>query len=117
MIVRSIGWKPLFFMLRMDAGNEFIGRIGLEPAPQRLPELIVQGGRFAKPAEYALTTRYDDFFHRRRIRSGTFRTRSDPTFASALYTGDLLRMIPGVRVSFREGGTTPWRTSVPAASK
>ena len=105
-IVRSIGWKPLFFMLRMDAGNEFIGRIGLEPAPQRLPELIVQGGRFAKPAEYALTTRYDDFFHRRRIRSGTFRTRSDPTFASALYTGDLLRMIPGVRVSFREGGTT-----------
>lgn len=104
-IVRSIGWKPLFFMLKMDEGNEFVGRIGLEPAPQRLPELAVEGGRFAKPAEYALTTRYDEFFWRRRVRSGTFRTRSDPTFATASHTGDLLRMIPGVRVSFGEAGT------------
>jgi hypothetical protein len=105
-IVRSIGWKPLFFFITMEAGNEFIGRIGLEPAPQRLPELTVQGGRFFKPPEYAFTTRYDDFFHRRRIRSGTFRTRNDPRFTYAINTGDLLQMIPGVRVSFGAGGTS-----------
>jgi hypothetical protein len=105
-IVRSIGWKPLFFMLRMEENDEFIGRIGLEPAPQRLPELTVEGGRFAKPAEYALTTRYDDFFRRRQVRPGIFRTRGDPSFANAISTGDLLKMIPGVRVSFGEGGTS-----------
>lgn len=105
-IVRSIGWKPLFFLLKMEPGVEFIGRIGLEPAPQRLPELITEGGRFAKPPEYALTHRYDDFFRRRRIRAGTFRIRGDPTFATASHTGDLLRMIPGVRVSFGADGTS-----------
>lgn len=105
-IVRSIGWKPIFFMLRIAGGEEFIVRIGLEPAPQRLPEIIVKGGRFAKPPEYALTHRYDDFFRRRVIRSGTFRMRTDPMFVRAISTGDLLQMIPGVRVSFGEGGTT-----------
>ncbi len=105
-IVRSIGWKPLFFILKMEEGYEFIGRISLEPAPQRLPELIVEGGRLAKPAEYALTTRYDDFFRRRRSRAGTFRTRNDPGFVYATHTGDLLRMIPGVRVSFGSEGTS-----------
>lgn len=104
-IVRSIGWKPIFFLLRMGENEERIGRIALQPAPQQLPDLVVEGGKFAKPPEYAFTHRYDDFFRRRRVRSGTFRMRSDPMFASALHTGDLLRAIPGVRVSFGPGGT------------
>ncbi|HEU5218125.1 MAG TPA: carboxypeptidase regulatory-like domain-containing protein [Gemmatimonadales bacterium] len=104
-IVRAIGWKSYLFLIRMEPGMEQIGRIGLEPAPQHLPDLEVTAGKYAKPAEYALTHRYDDFFHRRRVRSGIFRLRSDPAFTSAVYTGDLLRMIPGVRVSFGGGGT------------
>lgn len=104
-IVRSIGWKPLFFMLRMKENEEWIGRIGLEPAPQQLEELIVEGGKYAKPPEYALTRRYDGFFRRRAVRSGTFRMRSDPIFTSAFATADLLRGIPGVRVSHRLGGS------------
>jgi hypothetical protein len=104
-IVRSIGWKPLFFLIRMGENEERIGRIGLEPAPQQLPELIVEGGKFAKPPEYAFTRKYDGFFHRRLVRDGTFLTRADPTFANAIHTGDLLRGIPGVRVSFGAGGT------------
>ena len=104
-IVRSIGWKPLFLFLRMGENEERIARIGLEPAPQQLPELIVEGGKFAKPPEYAFTHRYDGFFHRRQVRAGSFLTRADPLFASAMYTGDLLRGIPGVRVSFGAGGT------------
>lgn len=105
-IVRSIGWKPLFFLIRIEDNQERVGRIGLAPAPQRLPDLVVQGGRFAKPPEYAFTHRYDDFFRRRRIRSGTFRLRGDPRFTSAFDTADLLIGIPGVRVSFGEGGAT-----------
>jgi len=104
-IVRSIGWKPLFFLIRMEDNQERIGRIGLVPAPQQLPELIVEGGRFAKPPEYAFTHKYDDFFRRRLVRPGTFRTRSDPWFNNATHTGDLLEGIPGVRVLFGQGGT------------
>lgn len=115
-IVRSIGWKPLFLFLRMGENEERIARIGLEPAPQQLPELIVEGGKFAKPPEYAFTRKYDDFFRRRRVRSGTFRTRNDPLFANAIYTGDLLRGIPGVRVSFGAGGTGVLFTSCRGAS-
>lgn len=116
-VVRSIGWKPLFFLIRMEAGQEQVARIGLEPAPQRLPEIVVQGGKFAKPPEYAFTTRYDDFFRRRRVRAGTFRVRGDPLFDRAIATGDLLQMIPGVRVSFGGDGTTVWfsRCSGPGA--
>ncbi len=104
-IVRSIGWKPRIFLLRMEEGQEQIGQIGLEPSPQRLPDVIVEGGRFAKPPEYAFTHRYDDFFRRRLVRFGTFRMRTDPVFARAMHTADLLSMIPGVRVSFGDGGT------------
>ena len=66
----------------------------------------MEGGRFAKPPEYALTHRYDGFFRRRLVRAGTFRIRGDPTFTHAIHTGDLLVGIPGVRVSFGPGGTT-----------
>ncbi len=97
-VVRSIGWKPLFFMIKMEADQEQIARVGLERSPQRLPDLVTKGGRFAKPPEYAFTTRYDDFFRRRAFRSGTFRTRNDALFQSAFHTGELLRGIPGVIV-------------------
>ncbi len=66
--------------------------------------MVVEGGRFAKPAEYAFTTRYDDFFRRRAFRSGTFRTREDALFQSAFQTAELLRGIPGVFVRFSQGG-------------
>lgn len=97
-VVRAIGWKPLFFMIRMEADQEQIVRIGLERAVHHLPDLVVKGGRHAKPPEYAFTTRYDDFFRRRVIRSGTFRTRADIWFQSAFNTVDLLRAIPGVQI-------------------
>ena len=105
-IVRSIGWKPLLFLIRMGDNEERIGRIGLEPAPQQLPELTVEGGKFAKPPEYALTHRYDDFFRRRAVRAGTFRLRGAPEWSSAMHTADLLRNIPGVHVSFGPGGSS-----------
>lgn len=104
-VVRAIGWKPLFFMIRMEADQEQIFRIGLERSLQRLPDLVVSGGRFAKPPEYAFTTKYDDFFRRRGVRSGTFRTRDDVLFRSAFNTVDLLRAIPGVYV--RSSGAMP----------
>jgi hypothetical protein len=104
-VVRAIGWKPLFFMIRMEADQEQIVRVGLERAAQQLPDLVVEGGRRAKPPEYAFTNRYDDFFRRRVVRSGTFRTRGDVWFQSAFNTVDLLKAIPGVNV--RRSGAVP----------
>jgi hypothetical protein len=102
-VARAIGWKPLFFMIEMKDiadGQELIVRIGLERAATRLPEIVVKGGRIAKPPEYAFTTRYDGFFQRRLIRSGTFRTRADAVFRTAFHTVDLLKAIPTVTVRY-----------------
>lgn len=105
-LVRAIGWKPYLFLTRMDPDQEQVGRIGLEPAPQRLPDVEVSGKKFFKPPEYEMTHRYDDFFHRKLVRAGTFRIRGDQYFGRATHTGDLLMMIPGVHVYFGENGTT-----------
>jgi hypothetical protein len=106
-VARAIGWKPQLFMIRMEEGQEQTFQIGLERAPQFLPDLIAKGTVIEKPPEYAFTSRYDGFFHRRRIRSGTFRARNqDPWFQSASHTADLLRGIPSVRVSSSGGLST-----------
>lgn len=104
-VVRAIGWKPLFFMIRMEDDQEQIVRVGLERVVQRLPDLTVEAGRFAKPAEYAFTTKYDDYFRRRRTASGVFRDKNDVLFRSAFDTADLLRAIPGVQVVSAQGTT------------
>ena len=69
--------------------------------------MIAQGTVLEKPPEYAFTSRYDGFFHRRRVRAGTFRVRNQsPWFESASHTTDLLQGIPSVRVSSSGGITT-----------
>ncbi len=91
----------------MEEGQEQTFQLGLERAPQFLPDLIAKGTVLEKPPEYAFTPRYDGFFHRRRVRSGTFRVRNQsPWFQSASRTADLLQGIPSVRVSSSGGITT-----------
>ncbi len=106
-VARAIGWKPLLFMIRMEEGQEQSFQIGLERAPQFLPDLIAKGTVIEKPPEYAFTSRYDGFFHRQRIRAGTFRARHQSAwFQSASRTADLLQGIPSVRVSSSGGIST-----------
>lgn len=100
-LVRAIGWKPLIFELIVGQGEEWIGRIGLEPAPVMLPEVRVTG-RPTKPAKYASTSRFDDFYRRRALGFGHFLTRDQidaAVAAGAGRVGSLVeRMnIPGVR--------------------
>jgi hypothetical protein len=102
--VRAIGWRPLYFTIQTEPGEEWVGRVGLEPVPQTLPELRVTG-RLAKPERYAGTTMYDDFFRRRRTATGVFRLRDEIDRLTPLYTADLLKGIPTVRVSFGGGST------------
>ena len=103
--VRAIGWRPVYFTIQTEPGQEWVGRVGLEQAPQALPELRVTG-RLAKPARYAGTGKYDDFFRRRRTATGVFRLRDEIDRLAPLYTGDLLKGIPSIRVSFSGGATS-----------
>ncbi len=105
--VRAFGWKPVLFMIRMEEGQEQSFQVGLERAPQFLPDLIAKSKSTTKPPEYAFTNRYDGFFYRRVVRSGTFRLRgANVWFESAMHTADLLQGIPSVRVSSSGGMST-----------
>lgn len=56
----------------------------------------------AKPIEYAWTTKYDDFFRRRRLGlpGGTFFTREDIQRQGVMRTAEILSRVPGTRVRF-----------------
>lgn len=67
--------------------------------PTTLPEITVEADRYAKPAKYAATTKYDDFFRRRKLGFGTFFTRDEIEKMNAFHTHEIIRDVPGVRVS------------------
>ncbi len=93
--VRAIGWKPVTFEIDLEPGADRIGKIGLEPAAVVLPELKAIGDSgFDTPAKRRLA----GFEFRRRVNAGTFRDRKQVDRIFPLYTADLLRGIPGVRV-------------------
>src|SRR5512145_2997176 len=71
--------------------------------PTTLPEITVEADRFAKPARYAATTKYDDFFRRRKTGFGTFITREAIEKMNAFHTHEIIRNVPGVRVSSMSG--------------
>ncbi|HEU5217728.1 MAG TPA: Plug domain-containing protein, partial [Gemmatimonadales bacterium] len=72
------------------------GNIVMEPGSYQLPEVVVTA-RYAKPAEYAGTTKYDDFFRRRKLGLGTYILRQDIERSNAFHTIEILRMVPGVK--------------------
>ncbi|NOT09931.1 MAG: TonB-dependent receptor plug domain-containing protein [Gemmatimonadales bacterium] len=113
--VRAIGWRGIYFTLRLEPGQHWVGRIGLEPVGTPLPDIVVQGRRgvVQKPGRYAGTEKYDDFFRRKKFGFGTFRTREDIDRASPMRTVDLLQGIPSVTVT--SDGAIFRRCSGPAA--
>jgi len=86
-------------VLRMDTSKGlWRGRIVLEAGTQRLPDIEV-AARYAKPAEYSGTTKYDDFFRRQKLGLGTFISREQIEKMNAYHTIEILRGIPGVYVN------------------
>lgn len=103
--VRAIGWRPVYFTIQTEPGEEWVGRVGLEQMPQTLPEIRVTSP-LAKPERYAGTTKYDDFFRRRRTATGVFRLRDEIERLAPLNVADLLKGVPSVRVSFNGPSTS-----------
>jgi hypothetical protein len=62
-----------------------------------LPDIQVNANN-AKPAEYAYTNRYDDFFRRKRQGLGDFITRAEIDRRNAFHTSDILQGRPGIKV-------------------
>lgn len=95
-IVRHPGYNAQMLLMDLTKGR-WRGQILLLPGSQRLPDLEVQA-RFAKPARYAATNKFDGFFERQKLGMGTFISRDEIEQIGATHTLEILRGIPGVHV-------------------
>jgi len=73
------------------------------PGVFELPELRVVA-RYAKPARYAATAKYDDFFRRRRQGIGQFIDREEIDRRAPMEVIDLLQGRAGIKVSAQAPG-------------
>ncbi|HJR33439.1 MAG TPA: TonB-dependent receptor [Gemmatimonadales bacterium] len=99
--IRRPGYKSQLLKLRPP----WSGAIELQQGVFELPEIKVTA-RNAKPAEYASTTKYDDFFRRRRQGFGLFIERSDIERRAPTRVAELLQGRAGVRVDLRMSGAS-----------
>ena len=93
LLLRRPGFNAQLLRLKGD----WSGVVLMVPGALTLPEIQVNAHN-AKPAEYAYTTRYDDFFRRRRQGLGEFVMRDEIDKRNALYTSDILTGRAGIRV-------------------
>ncbi len=100
---RKIGYRVQYFVLRLQAGQVWDGKVAIARQPPHLGDIVVTG-RWGKPARYANTTKYDDFYRRRASKAGYFITRPQIDSLAAGHISELLHNIPGVRVSYGTPG-------------
>lgn len=101
---RSIGFTPGRITVRLGPSSGWRGIIRLEPTPQTLPEIVARAPSW-KPPQYNATTRYDDFFHRRRLGFGRFLDRDAIEKSNASNLFQLMQGLPGVRVVWNPPGS------------
>ncbi|HLB55062.1 MAG TPA: TonB-dependent receptor, partial [Gemmatimonadales bacterium] len=104
--VRRIGFRAQDLSARLAPGERKEVTVALTPGAYRLPEVEVTA-RFAKPIEYAWTTKYDDFFRRQRVGLGYYIGRKDIERRPATQTAELLFGVPGLQVKLGAPGLTP----------
>jgi len=75
----------------------------LEPGSYELPEVRVLA-RYAKPAAYAGTSKYDDYFTRRRLGLGQFISREDIDRRGPFQVAQMLEGKAGIKVSITPSG-------------
>jgi hypothetical protein len=100
-LIRRPGYKAQLLSIRAP----WTGTVQLSPGAFELPEVQVTA-RYAKPAEYAGTTRYDDFFRRRRLGLGQFIDREEIDRRSATRVAEILQGRAGIRVDLRPAGAS-----------
>lgn len=96
-LIRRPGYNAQALRVNLSTGL-WHGTIVLQPGSFRLPDVQVTAKR-AKPAEYAGTSKYDDFFRRKLVGFGTFISREEIERSNAFHTIEILRQTPGVKVN------------------
>jgi outer membrane cobalamin receptor len=91
--VTLLGYGERRDTLRVEAGADLDVLVTLSVTPLPLEPILVEVRRLYVPAYRA------GFEERRRFRSGTFFTREDIEARGAMHFSDLLRMVPGARVT------------------
>lgn len=96
--VRRPGYRAQLLLITQSR----IGTIVLQPGAYELPALAVTA-RAGKPAAYAATNKYDDYFRRRRLQVGDFISREDIERRAPTHAFQLLEGRAGIRVDYRGG--------------
>ena len=98
--VRAVGYRIRLVPIVVSTNAGWSGTVAIERVPQPLPEVGVKGRTVVwKPSEYDYTAKYDDFFRRRHLGIGTFRSWEDLQKLGVLDLAGVLQSIPGVTVS------------------
>lgn len=95
--VRRLGYEPASFTAVLKAGKTHRATLALTPSALALPTVAV--------ADTALKTHWLDQFERRRSSArGTFITRADIEKKGARSGTDIVRTVPGIRLTSLRGG-------------
>ena len=92
---RRVGYRPMSLELWTAEGQSEVGLdVVLEPLPVRLSDIIVEGER-----TLFVTGPMTQFYRRRREGTGHYFTPAEIEERDPLFLTDLLRRVPGVRVT------------------
>ncbi len=103
LVFRRIGYRPEALAVDVTADPRALGPVMLEPGAFKLPEISVSA-RYAKPSRYANTTKYDDFYRRRKIGGGIYLDRD---LVDQRFVGNTFQMflgLSGVHVDLQPPG-------------
>ena len=89
--------RPGYNAQLLKVRGDWSGTVLMVPGAFVLPEILVNAHN-AKPAEYAFTNKYDDFFRRRRQGIGEYIMRDEIDRRNALHTAEILQGRAGIRV-------------------
>jgi len=92
LIFRRIGYRPEALAVDVTADPRPLGPVVMEAGAFKLPEITVTA-RYAKPARYANTTKYDEFYRRRKIGGGIFLDRD---LVDQRFVGNTFQMFEGL---------------------
>ena len=105
---RRIGYRFRYVDIHVTPGDPVDGSLVLARSAQQLDTVRVTAARgfYDKPARLEYTTRYDDFYQRRRMGFGRFYTREqiDKMHVSAAL--DVVARVPFIRVNHSQGGVS-----------
>ena len=92
LVFRRIGYRPEALAVEVTTVASPLGPVVMEPGAFKLPDIIVSA-RYAKPARYANTIKYDDFYRRRKIGGGIFLDRD---LVDQRFVGNTSQMFVGM---------------------